>query len=103
MSGGSFEYLCFKADDLNELTGAETQIQAMADALAAMGDEGKPAAEETQRLLEDLRVARVRIETKAKRLAPVWRAVEWWHSCDISEASAREEIAKFNAGDTDGN
>lgn len=77
MSGGSYDYLCFKADDLS---GRRGTVERMAQRL-----EGLPyastAAADTRRILALLADA----QAQAERLADIWRAVEWWDSGDYGD------------------
>ena len=87
MSGGSYDYLCFKADDLS---GHRGTVEAMAQRL-----EGLPyasaAAADTRRILTLLDDA----QALAERLADAWHAIEWWDSGDSSEQGAREALAAY--------
>ena len=92
MSGGSYNYLCYK--DGFEIGGHESDLQAMADRLAGLGY-AADAARETQELLLELRQYENRIQTRIKRLSGVWHAVEWWDSCDSGEDGVGLELAKY--------
>lgn len=92
MSGGSYNYLCHKeATDLFE---AEGDLEGMSSRLAGLGY-AKDAARETEELLLILRQVRVRIQARADRLNRIWRAVEWWDSCDVGEDAVKEALAKY--------
>jgi len=92
MSGGSYDYLCFKqADDLFQM---EEKLQAMADRLAALGY-AEDAAKETTSVLLQVRQARVRLQARIERLQHVWRAVEWWDSGDTSEDAVKEALEDY--------
>lgn len=95
MSGGSFNYLCYKSAD--ELFAAEADLQHMADELAQIGY-APDAAAETQELLLDLRAFYNRATTRMRRLNNVWRAVEWWRSCDYSEEQVAEAVQQYQQG-----
>lgn len=92
MSGGSYNYLCYK--DGFELGDHEGDLQAMADRLAGLGY-AKDAAKETQELLLELRQYQNRIQTRIDRLKGVWHGVEWWDSCDSGEDGVKAELAKY--------
>lgn len=99
MSGGSYNYLgsiCY--DDLAELLGKETDLQAMADRLAGLGY-ANDAARETEELLVMLRQWKIRADVRVRRLLDVWHAVEWWDSCDWSEDQVREALGKYRGGE----
>lgn len=87
MSGGSYDYLCFNADDLGRRRG---DLACMAERL-----EGLPwaaqAAADTRRCLKALDEA----SALAERLSDAWRAIEWWDSGDYGEDSAREEVEGY--------
>jgi Holliday junction resolvasome RuvABC DNA-binding subunit len=69
MSGGSYNYLCHSWD-LDDLDKHESDLEDMADRLAALGY-AQDAARETQALLE------------------------WWDSNDWSEDQVKEALAKY--------
>jgi hypothetical protein len=92
MSGGSYEYLCFK--DASDLANYEHQLQSMADRLAGLGY-AEDAARETTEVLLMHRQAMVRIDTRLKRLSDIWHAVEWWDSCDSGEDGVKKALAEY--------
>jgi len=94
MSGGSYNYLCYGSDDLAELLGKESDLRDMADRLAGLGY-AEDAARETEELLTMLRQWKTRAEVRGRRLKEVWKAVEWWDSCDWTEDQVREALAKY--------
>jgi hypothetical protein len=81
MSGGSFNYICFK-ETIDELSGYDEDIIAMSNALHALGY-AWPAVE-TERILAIIERANeeVRMILEDKKLAQLWKAVEWYHSGD---------------------
>lgn len=83
MSGGAYEYLCWKTE-LDELLSRQHHLRNMADRLAGLGY-AADAAEETEELLIMLRQWQIRAEVRVKRLEAVWKAVEWWDSADWGE------------------
>jgi hypothetical protein len=95
MSGGSYNYLC-DVLDLDRLLRHEHDLQAMAARLAGLGW-AKDAARETEELLVMLRQWQVRADVRVERLREVWKAVEWWDSCDWSEDQVREALAKYRS------
>lgn len=97
MSGGSWNYLCYK--DIDELmNGSSTELlQDMVDRLNSAGF--KDVAKDTQRLVEYIKSARIRIETLFEALSPVFKAVEWFDSGDWGKETLNNEILKYrNAG-----
>lgn len=66
----------------------------MADALAGLGY-AADAAKETQALILEIRAARNRLQASIDRLAPVWKAMEWWQSRDTSEDDLKAALAGY--------
>jgi len=97
MSGGSFDYLCHK--ELDYFMCTERGLDEMICALAELGY-AEDAAVATQQFLLDLRKAKVRLEASLSDLQPVWKAIEWWKSCDTSEDAFKKALAKWR-GETD--
>lgn len=93
MSGGSYNYLC-RAEDLEDLIGKAYYLEQMATRLTGLGY-AEDAARETEELLVMLRQWQVRAEVRIRRLEGVWKAIEWWDSCDYSEAQVREALAEY--------
>lgn len=93
MSGGSWNYLCYK--DIDELmNGSSTELlQDMADRLNSAGFED--VAKDTQRLVEYIKSASIRIETLFEALSPVFKAIEWFDSGDWGEETLNNEILKY--------
>jgi hypothetical protein len=95
MSGGSFNYLYQSVySGWDAIIQQEGDISDMAQDLAGLGY-AEDAARETEELLLIIRQAKVRIETRAERLREVWKAVEWWRSCDWGENDVKEALAKY--------
>lgn len=93
MSGGSWNYLFCK--DIDELmNGSSTELlQDMVDRLNSAGF--KDVAKDTQRLVEYIKLASIRIETLFETLSPVFKAVEWFDSGDWGEETLNNEILKY--------
>lgn len=93
MSGGSWNYLFCK--DIDELmNGSSTELlQDMVDRLNSAGF--KDVAKDTQRLVEYIKSARIRIETLFEALSPVFKAVEWFDSGDWGKETLNNEILKY--------
>jgi hypothetical protein len=89
VSGGSYNYLCFHTDNLTEYRG---DLDEMAKRLNGLpwAEDAAAATRRVQELLEQAYQA-------AEELSEVWRAVEWWDSCDWGEDQVREEIAAYRA------
>ncbi len=99
MSGGSYNYLCY-AQDLEDLQSHRHELEAMATRLAGLGY-AQDAARETEELLLLLQQWEVRAAARLQRLTAVWKAVEWWDSCDSGEDGVQAALAKYR-GDTEG-
>lgn len=99
MSGGSWNYLFCK--DIDELmNGSSTELlQDMADRLNSAGFED--VAKDTQRLVEYIKSARIRIETLFETLSPVFKAVEWFDSGDWGEETLNNEVLKYRKSNID--
>ena len=97
MSGGSFDYLTYK--DPSELVDRTDQLQHMAETLQAEFPNSR-AAEDTAVLLECVRAySRELYRGPMDDLRDkVWKAIEWWKSCDYSRDQAAEVVAKYDAG-----
>lgn len=93
MSGGSFNYLCHTWD-LDALIGKLGDLEDMSRALAAVGY-AKDAARETEELLVILRQWEVQAGVRLDRLREVWKAMEWWQSCDYGEDQFKEALAEY--------
>ena len=78
MSGGSFDYLCFK--EFDELITNKDLIKEMATRLIELGY--TDAAKETLQIKYIIEQAQVRVETHIDRLKELWKAVEWLDSGD---------------------
>jgi hypothetical protein len=93
MSGGSFNYLC-RTWDLSDVLGKIGDLEAMSSALAALGY-AQDAARETEELLVILRQWQVQTDVRLKRLTPMWKAMEWWQSCDWGEDDLKDALAEY--------
>lgn len=94
MSGGSFNYLCYK--DEVDLFASEQELERMADALAMLGY-ADDAAKETLWLLHHIRQQRVRLNVIISRLNGVWHDMEWWTDCDIGEDAFKKTLEEYRA------
>ena len=81
--------------DIDELmNGSSTELlQDMVDRLNSAGF--KDVAKDTQRLVEYIKSASIRIETLFETLSPVFKAVEWFDSGDWGEETLNNEILKY--------
>lgn len=88
MSGGSFNYLCYKEFEHFVSYQVGSEAKEMADELEALGYPDLAALtigmkHEAERLIETY-------EPIINALSHAWKGVEWWRSCDWSEEQARE-------------
>lgn len=91
MSGGSYNYLCYKESyDIHE---RKEELAQMRDRLIELGY--TDAAGETESVLLMLRAFEVRLQTRIYRLKNVWRAVEWYDSADSGEDYVKDEVQKY--------
>ena len=91
MSGGSHNYLCYK--DVEEIIYETEELECMRDTLIKYGYED--IAKDTQRLVEYIKSAKVRIETLNDLLKPVFKAIEWYESGDTSKESMNEILESY--------
>lgn len=83
---------CKEIDEL--MNGSSTELlQDMVDRLNSAGF--KDVAKDTQRLVEYIKSASIRIETLFETLSPVFKAVEWFDSGDWGEETLNNEILKY--------
>ena len=91
MSGGSFNYLCYKDED--ELFNHQFDLDQMATELIELGF--LDAAKETLATLAIIKQALTRVRVAKQRLDEVWKAVEWYRSGDCSEKDVQAAIAEY--------
>lgn len=112
MSGGSYDYLYFKVEEgALKLLDSYEEVQAMLQRLQGL-EYASEVAKETEKVLEDLNILRqipetelelklasieARILAKSRKLALVWRAIEWWDSGDCLEKKVKKAITEFQA------
>jgi len=91
MSGGSYNYLCYK--DGFEIHEKKQELNDMRNRLIELGY--LDAAKETESILLMLDSFEVRIQARIDRLKDVWRSVEWYDSCDCGKDSVDIAIEKY--------
>lgn len=91
MSGGSFNYLCYK--DTEALFNRLSDLEDMRESLIQYGYED--IAKDTQRLIEYIKSAECVIGTLKDMLEPVFHAVEWYESADYSKETMIEILEKY--------
>lgn len=100
MSGGSFDYLCYKdVPELMEPSGI-SELESMVQHLQEYGYED--IARDTQRLIEYIQSASIRIEVLSENLNGVFHAVEWHESGDICRDTMIAELEKYRNGGANG-
>lgn len=96
MSGGSYDYLCHSWN-LDDLLGKRHSLEQMADRLAGLTEVDFPgvtaATRATMRLVHQLRMWDTHAEAQLELLRDVWKAVEWWDSCDSGPDHLVEALA----------
>lgn len=92
MSGGSYEYLCFK--DAADLLEASEQLRAMADRLKGVGH-ADDAARETEDIIATVEQFQESLNARITRISEVWRAVEWWDSGDTNENHLHHALKEY--------
>lgn len=100
LSGGSFDYLCYK--DVPELMepSSISNLESMVQHLQEYGYED--IARDTQRLIEYIQSASIRIEVLSENLSRVFHAVEWHESGDFGRETMIAELEKYRNGGANG-
>ena len=93
MSGGSFNYLCYR--DAGDLLsgGHDEDLVSMITFLKGHGC--KDVATSSQLLLDDIRDARLKILDGLEKLNDVWHSVEWYMSGDSGKDEVQERVRKL--------
>lgn len=97
MSGGSFDYLCYK--DAKEILEDKEQLIEMFNYLREKGK--LDMADEIEKLYLDLVMFERMINNRLKRLNNILYAVEWWASGDIGEWDLYKAWEEFLKGSED--
>jgi len=79
MSGGSFNYACFKVDE-SEIFQAMNDVRDIEDYLRRYGKQD--AADEVLRFINEVETHQRRLAVIGARIAPLLKAVEWAASGD---------------------
>jgi hypothetical protein len=91
MSGGKYNYLCYKEHyDIHE---AKEELKQMRDRLVELGF--TDAAGETESVLLMLQSFEVRLQTRIDRLRDVWSSVEWMDSGDSGIEEIKDAVEKY--------
>lgn len=94
MSGGSYNYLCFKV--AGEFGPDDSNLLAM---IARLEDIGYAQAAHTKTVQVQTKLREV--EALLADLTKVWYAVEWRDSCDWGEDQLRAELIRYEAAHLD--
>lgn len=92
MSGGSYNYLCFKTPE--ELPQAAHELERMLDDAILLGYADDFAAE-LANLRGLMRRYHIRAEQAMRNLELPMRSMEWWRSCDYGEDDFKRDLAKW--------
>lgn len=95
MSGGSYNYLCYK--ESGELLENPWDLGDMARDLNSYFP-GSRAAKDTNELYRLIMHYQREVERRREALSKVWHAQEWWESLDYTKDQAQSEIDKYEAG-----
>lgn len=93
MSGGSFDYLCFKSAE--QLFDRFNTVEGMLDELRVYKG-SRDAVEHTAYMLRDMNETVLRLSRYLEEIKDVWRAVEWHHSGDVGEDQVLAALHLFN-------
>lgn len=98
MSGGSYDYLCYKVDGDEFIANAPgfSNLEAMADRLAGL-DWAEGVTDEVRSIIRRAK----RLDVELGRLSNVFQAIEWWDSHDWGEDQARTVVEGYRAEKTE--
>lgn len=94
MSGGSFNYVCFKMES-EEIFSALPDLRNMEEYLRARRKHG--AADEILKFILAIETARRRLDVQGKRIHDILYAAEWWASGDWGEEGLDNAMEKLDA------
>lgn len=100
MSGGSYNYLCFR--EPCDLRPDNADLARMVARLDGLKDRAPNAAVRTRGVLAELTRVYERIAKQVEALSPVWKAVEWCDSSDWGEDRLHEALAAYEQAVIDG-
>ncbi|MFE5392524.1 hypothetical protein [Bacillus thuringiensis] len=98
MSGGSYNYLCFKDEHEMFEYGKIEDLEAMASRLIELGY--KDAAKEVLNIKYTIQQSLVRVGVMKERMNDVMKAVEWYDSSDSGIDAVEKAISKYR-GETE--
>jgi len=97
MSGGAYNYLCYKeADGDSDLSIwlHTDEVKRMAHRLMEIAD-AEDAVSETEELLLIMHQAMMRVRVRIARLHDVWHAVEWRDSMDYGDHQVQDALRRY--------
>lgn len=94
MSGGSFNYVCFKMES-EEIFSALPDLRNMEEYLRAR--QKHDAADEVLKFILALETARRRLDVMSKRIQDILYAAEWWASGDWNEDGLDKAMEELDA------
>lgn len=95
MSGGSYDYLCFKEPE--ELFARVDDIELMAQRLLELGFQD--VAGDMQRLAEYCKSGRLRVAVLGAMLNDIMHAVEWYDSGDYGINGVEKAVEKYRTAE----
>jgi len=99
MSGGSYNYLCYKdAYDILEQSSADNDLLNMIDALAEhpLGEQAMVSTVGVRVELLAIRERVAALHQKMQTLSQVWKAIEWQASADWGAGEVESTLQAFN-------
>ena len=97
MSGGSYNYICYK--DWDDVLRAEAQVDQMIIRLIQLEKQEYPnagqIAHDTKRAFDDMRFALKEFKNQLHYLQPMWKVVEWRDSGDIGDDDLRDGLEQY--------
>ena len=91
MSGGSYNYLCYR--DSDDIFNSRDDLRNMADRLVEFGV--PEAATETEKVIQLMSTYSADMDALLDNLRDLWHAVEWRDSCDSTDADVHRAIAEY--------
>lgn len=93
MSGGSYNYLCYKEPEELLCKHNTDYLEEMCELLIKLGYDD--VARDMQRLIEYCKTAYNRIDVLREQLKDVMHAIEWYESGDYGLDTLRKSIEKY--------
>ena len=96
MSGGSFGYLCDR--DITDVVIIPFELSRMVEYLEEHHPD-HPATKDSRVLFDELQGLYDRFDPVMDALRPVWKAVEWYVSCDLGPDAVDGALRKYTGID----